>query len=964
MATPQVYSSVAALAQQTGVAVRTAANLPVDLNDPACIWYVERGAVDVFLTERKDGVDVAAPQHVLHAEARRLLMGVAPEASGSDFNLVAKGHPDTLLRRLPAAALHQVDSSDVAEQVDAWLAGVSAMLFERNELPVSHDVLVEQGKVVEEAQGTLKSSAGVVWVPDTGLYMGIVEGALVAQDASDAVIPLTPDSWLTLFDTTRIAGRSSEDLVRAGILLEALSHFHAVAFASLSLDRSLAQADDANLQRDRAKTQHTEEYRARLDLYHLLSASRETVSDSELFSVLTLIGRHEGIKFRKPSHRSTMAEPASLADILDISGVRCRRVRLLPEENWWHGDSGAILGFRTDSGQPVALLPQTLGSYREVDASGRQRVGVTAERARGLDPQGFMFYRPLPGGRATATDLVKLIRSSLSGGGVARFGTAGLTRGLVMLLPAVLIGLIADTIIPTGDDVRLYQAVTLLVGFAILGALLHIIQGTGLMRMEGRVTARVEAALWDRMLRLPTKFMRRYPAGDLATRGMTLQALRDSISGVVADAMLSVVFLFPAFALMIYHDAVMGAVGALMGFLTLAIMIVLGLRQLPYHRLILTAQRRLTAKLFQFIEGIAKVRSCSAERSAFAQWAQQYHAQKTAEIRLHNLNVHLLAVSTMLPVLTIAAILAIAEPDTASVGDFLVVISAFMIFQMALLRLGASFSAVAAIIPAYEQILPLLHEASPSGMTGASVERLSGEITFDQVSFRYDPDGPLVIDDVSIHIRPGEFVAITGASGSGKSTLLRLALGLETPVSGTVYYDGRDIKGLNLKQLRRKIGVVPQETTLMPEDIWDNIVSDDALATEEAVWQAARLAIVDQDIPKMPMGLYTSVGHSASTLSGGESQRIMIAGALYDNPRIVMLDEATNWLDNENQAKVMRSVESLPSSKLVIAHRLSTLQQADRIYVMQRGKVVQEGTFEGLVEVEGVFRDLVRRQMT
>ncbi len=954
--------SVAALAKETGVAVRTAANLPIELNDPASIWYVERGAVDVFLMERRDGLDVAAPQHVIHAEAGRLLMGVALPTNGSHFNLVAKGFPDTLLRRLPSTALHKVDSFDAAEQVDAWIAGVSAMLFERNDLPVSPDVLIEKGKVVEEARGTLASGSGVVWVPDTGLYLGLVEAANIAPVDGDAVIPLTPDSWLTLFDTTRLVGRSSEDLARAGILLESLNRFHAVAFAALRLDRLLVQADDANLQRERTTLRSAEEDRARLDLYRLLSAGQETATDSELFSVLALIGRHEGIEFQKPSRRSALSESSSLADILDISGVRCRRIRLLPEEDWWLGDSGAILGFRSGSGQPVALLPDVLGRYREVDASGTRRERVTAERARALAPEGFMFYKPFPGRRAGAPDLVKLIRSSLRGD-VVRFGVAGVLGGLVMLVPPVVIGLIADAIIPIGHGIRLYQAVAMLAGFAVLGALLHIVQGTALMRMEGRVTARVEAALWDRLLRLPAKFMRRHSTGDLAVRGMTFQVLRDSIAGVVSNAVLSAVFLFPAFALMIYHDAALGTVGALMGFLSMAVVVVLGLRQFPHHRRILGAQRRLNARLFQFIEGIAKVRSCSAERSAFAQWAQQYYVQKKAEIQLHDLNVHLLAASTGMPVLTLAAMLALAEPDTTSVGDFLVVISAFMVFQMALLRLGASFSAVAAIIPAYEQILPILHEVPESSMTGASVERLGGEITFDRVSFRYDPDGPLVIDDVSMHIRPGEFVAIAGESGSGKSTLLRLALGLETPLSGTVYYDGRDIKGLNLKQLRRKIGVVPQETALMPEDIWDNVAGDDALATEDAVWQATRLAAVDQDISKMPMGLYTSVGKSAATLSGGESQRVVIAGALYDNPRIVMLDEATNWLDNENQATVMRSIESLSSSKLVIAHRLSTLQQADRIYVMRHGRVVQEGTYEGLIAGEGIFRDLVRRQM-
>ena len=532
-----------------------------------------------------------------------------------------------------------------------------------------------------------------------------------------------------------------------------------------------------------------------------------------------------------------------------------------------------------------------------------------------------------------------------------------------MLVPSVVLGFIADTIIPAGDGIRLYQAVALLAGFAVFGALLHVVQGTVLMRVEGRVTARVEAALWDRLLRLSTKFMRRHSAGDLAVRGMTFQTLRDSLSGVVAHGMLSVVFLFPAFALMMYSDAAMGVVGVSMGGLSLAVVIVLGLCQIPHHRRLLEAQRRLTGRVFQFIEGMVKVRSCSAERSAFAQWAQQYHAKKKAEIRLHNLNVHLIGVSAGMPVLTIAAMLAIAEPDTVLMGDFLVVISAFMVFQVALLRLGASFSAVAAIIPAYEQILPILHEAPESRMAGASVERLGGEMTFDRVSFRYDPDGQLVLDDVSIHIRPGEFVAIAGESGSGKSTLLRVALGLETPLSGTVYYDGRDIKGLNLKQLRSKIGVVPQEMALMPDDVWDNVAGDHKEASEDAVWKAARLAAIDLDISRMPMGLYTSVGKSAATLSGGESQRIMIAGALYKNPRIVMLDEATNWLDNEHQAAVMRSIECLSSTKLVIAHRLSTLEEADRIYVMQRGRIVQEGTYDSLIAVEGAFRNLVRRQI-
>ena len=277
--------------------------------------------------------------------------------------------------------------------------------------------------------------------------------------------------------------------------------------------------------------------------------------------------------------------------------------------------------------------------------------------------------------------------------------------------------------------------------------------------------------------------------------------------------------------------------------------------------------------------------------------------------------------------------------------------------------LGGSFSAIAAIIPAIKQIRPFLAEPPETCAEGEAVEQLGGEIIFDHVSFRYDPDGPLILDDVSIRARPGEFIAIAGESGAGKSTLFRLALGLDHPASGAVYYDGRDLKHLNIKQLRRQIGAVPQGVQLHPEDVWDNIVGDYEEATSEDAWKAAEAAGVDREISAMPMGMMTCVGAGAGVLSGGESQRIMIAHALIRNPRILLLDEATNWLDNESQSVVMRNLAQLTSTRIVIAHRLSTLRHADRIFVMQAGKLAQQGSFEDLMGVEGVFQDLVRRQM-
>ena len=380
----------------------------------------------------------------------------------------------------------------------------------------------------------------------------------------------------------------------------------------------------------------------------------------------------------------------------------------------------------------------------------------------------------------------------------------------------------------------------------------------------------------------------------------------------------------------------------------------------------ISAVRRVAGRLFQIMGGIAKLRVENAEGSAFAMWARDYREQKRAELELGALDGHSRAFGAALPFLAggilLLAVVTVGDRNVP-VGDFLVVYIVFIAFQSAIARLGESFGAIAAMLPAFDQMRPLLAAVPESEVEGEPVERLGGEVLFDRISFRYDPDGPLILDDVTIRARPGEFVAIAGESGAGKSTLFRLALGIDRPTAGAVYYDGRDLRHLNLKQVRRKIGAVPQSVRLHPQDLWDNIVTHHEGPGVEEVWQAARAAGIESEVKAMPMGMMTMVGAIGGVLSGGESQRVTIARALLGSPRIMLLDEATNWLDNESQAEVMQNLGLLTSTRIVIAHRLSTLEQADRIYVLQAGKVVQSGSFEELMEVEGVFRDLVKRQI-
>ena len=971
---PAEYASIAGLAARSGDSVPCAGNLPVQLDDPDSVWFIDKGAVDLFLIESRDGVEQTAPQHLLRAESGRILPGVAPDEEDTTLSLIAKGLPGTLLKRLPAAALSDVNPAELAAQADTWLAGVADTLSRYATYRPRPNALAEPGRTRTLGPGTLSVRRGVVWVsqPPGGasLFMDLIDCAELtgADGPHKAMMPLTHTTWLTLSGEARISANSSETLASEGILLPALASFHAVAFALERLNRRLAVVDSANLERARTSSRRAAEEAARrrlFNIYDLPDEQAAAAEDTALAEAVRIIGRHEGIDFRIPARAGPLDSPVGLVDILDASGVRARRVHLATPEKWWRGDSNAMLAFQAEDGRPVVLLPGMFGRYREIDPVSKRSSRVTADRAGGLKEDAWMFYRPLPSGSAEPADLLRI---ALKGSRVDLFRlvVSGLPGGLIKLAPAFALGFVANHIAGAGSPGALYAVALALAGLGLVGALLHLFQGKAMMRLEGRSSSRVEAAFWDRLLRLPRTTLHRYPAGDLATSGMTFQNLRDGLQGGLADSVLSLIFLLPVFGVIFFYDATLGIIALAFSLVSLLVTIALGWGQVSSYGRMIRAVRRAAGNLFQIIKGISKLRVENAEGSAFAISAGDYREQKRAEFELAALEGQLQAFGAALPFLAGAVLLlAVAAGGGRDfpVGDFLVVYTVFIVFQGAVTRLGESIGVIAATRPAFDQMRPMLAAEPETAVEGEPVEHLGGEILFDHISFRYDPEGPLILDDVTIRARPGEFVAIAGESGAGKSTLFRLALGVDQPAAGSVYYDGRDLRHLNLKQVRRKIGVVPQSVQLHPQDLWDNIVAHHEEASAEEAWQAAQTAEIEREIKAMPMGMMTMVGTSGAVLSGGESQRITIARSLMRNPRIMLLDEATNWLDNQSQAQVMQNLAILTATRIVIAHRLSTLEQADRIYVLKAGKVVQTGSFRELIDEDGVFRELVKRQI-
>ena len=945
-------------------------NRPIRLDDPDTLWFVAQGSVNVFVAREHDGEFVEF-KHLLRAGRGRLLF----PADKTTSTLVVKGLPDSELLRVSRHDLIDADEGlAVVEQVDLWVGEVAAAVA----MDVTYRPQTERflgiGAAVDLHPGAVVSTKGrVAWVSggDGGLAFLSTEGV---DSAGSGFVPLAPGGWVSTSAATRLRAASSMDLYQAGQLWSALSEFQTLALSADDLNHRLLLADAVNLRSAQTRYRRESVDAARNGLLDVFEASgpRSDGKGGALGEALALIGDREGIAFKIPpapggGHEDALDTEQSLERILIASGIRGRDVALGTGERWWLGDSGAMLAFRREDGAPVVLLPGRFGRYRIVDPASGRVERVNAARVAALRQNAIFFYQALPRALPHRTSALAGVAFRHCRGDVLRFVTAGLLTGIAMLIPAVLLGIFADEVVPAG---RMKMLAWLTVGTVLLAlttGLLKMLEGTALMRLEGRAAARLTAALWDRLLDLPAVFFRNFTAGDLATRAMTFQALRDQVSGVVLAALLSTVFLLPTFVLLFLYDAAMGWLGLAVGLLALAATMALGALQVSPHRRLAAAQRSLSGVLLQLIGAAHKLRATGKEWTAFTQWAKGYKEQTRSEMDVGVLDEHLVAFTATTPLLATAvlfAAVAIMGPSAVAAGMFLAVYAAYMVFMVSVTALGRSMSAVAAIVPAIEQAAPIL-TAQPRGADAQEIAmpELRGGVHLDNVTFRYTESGPVVLQDVSIDVQPGEFIALVGGSGSGKSTVLRLVLGIERPTSGVVYYDGRDLDRVNRRALHKQIGVVVQDGALRPQTVCDNIIGIASDLTVEDAWGAAKLAAVDGDIMAMPMGMFTVVTENSASFSGGQVQRIMLAAALVREPRLLLLDEATSWLDNTTQAKIMSQIEELAVTRIVVAHRLSTIRNADRIYVLDEGRVAQQGTYAELIETPGIFRELARRQI-
>ena len=666
-------------------------------------------------------------------------------------------------------------------------------------------------------------------------------------------------------------------------------------------------------------------------------------------------------------HITLTAVPEQVEDVneyldyaLRPTGVMKRRVTL--SGAWYANTIGPMLGSLT-SGEVVALLPRRFRGYEYLDPQSGRRVPVTRERAAQIEPEAYCFYKPFPQTKMTVVDLARYMVSALSMDDAALYGLVSLLVTLFGLLTPMVNQLLFGTVIPSGRTDYLLPTLMMLLSFAIGSAMLNVSRNFLSRRITTRIQLAVEPAAMARVLLLPATFFKRYNSGELASRLNALTTLCDrlvnTVTGTLLSALLSLIYLFQINTL----AGELVAPALLLVFSLMALNILIAYVGLKHERESMAVSAKLGGLVFALFSGIQKIKLTGAEKRGFAKWAELYKKQAKLTYTPPRLLRYAGVLSSTLNLIGTLAFYYLSVTRHVSVSNYMAFSVSYGMIAAALLSLSELTTTFASVKPQLEMVSPILETPPETDEAKIVLENVSGAIELSHVSFRYDDNGPDLLSDVSLKIKPREYVAIVGRTGCGKSTLMRLMMGFEQPRKGAIYYDSVDLSRLDLRALRRRIGVVIQNGKLFAGDIFANIAISAPSLTLDDAWEIAKLSGLDQDIKDMPMGMYTMVTEGSGGISGGQRQRLMIARALACRPRILMLDEATSALDNITQKQVADSLAALKCTRIVIAHRLSTIKDCDRIIVLENGRIAESGTCEELLAKRGAFYDLASRQV-
>ena len=986
----------AAVWAERGAPRRLTGNRLMWLDNPERAWVVLSGSVDIMLSETANGAPSGSHHFLFALAPGDAMFGVKVPDDGDNIALVAIGLAGTTVVEVDMAVIRSLGRSDptaadIVGKIDRWAAAVTeALVRPLEQRPTITTITAlafpersRTGDITLRPNLRLGSHGQPVWLTITGGAPQFLDLGEVSCSEPTVALPLYPSGWMSVIRPATATASSTSEVVLDGRCWAGLRLLNSFLLTLLPQSLRVNAADEINRQRSRRAAKLESGQRSLAMMSEVLNPSAalsmaEIEGKNPLFDACAAIMSAMGCErtvfpATPPDGLDENASVPALELFLRANQLRSRDIIL--ENGWWRDDVPPFLLFRQGDRRPLAVLPGPGQHYRIFDPVERKETILTAGEARDLAGAAKAFYEPLPSERLTGTAIARLIFRCARSDLLALLGFS-IFGGLLGMAPSIATGYLIETAIPGHDWRGLWTMGIILLALAGTLFLVRFAVQVAAMRIEGRAGSHLQAGVLDRLLRLPTSFCKGFTAGDLMIRTLAIQRILTTITGSTITALLNGVLGIFAIGLMAVYDLRLAAVALLLVFIFCLFALMIGWMRMRCERDVMSLTSSVTSLTLQLAVGIAKVRLVGAEDRIFLKWSRLYAKLAGRRFLIDRLDALFSTVRCSYGLAATTAIFAViwlwsGQPESAdgkgggdlpNLGVLLAFLSAYSMAFTNITGLVTTTIQMAALAPVYKHAAPILNAVPETDATKTDPGVLSGAIEMSHIGFRYGADLPPIFTDFSLSIAPGEFVAFIGSSGCGKSTLLRLLLGFETPTTGAVLYDGTDLRNLDLPSVRRQLGVITQNGKLMPGSLLENIQGANVHLSEDDAWRAAEQAGLAEDIKAMPMGMQTLVTEGGA-FSGGQVQRILIARAIIAQPRILLLDEATSALDNHTQAVVTASLDRLAVTRLVIAHRLSTVVNAHRIIVLDKGRVVESGRYSELVSAGGPFARFVQRQL-
>lgn len=641
--------------------------------------------------------------------------------------------------------------------------------------------------------------------------------------------------------------------------------------------------------------------------------------------------------------------------ILRKTGLIMRRITL--EGTWWKEASIPLYLIDKD-GEEYGAVPVGRGRY-QIKIEGKKKL-IDRQMAENFQQTAFCFYKPLPAEETGMNVLWRFLLESVSLRDILLIVGISLLVELCGLIMPYINSVVYNVIIPSGTVREIPGIIVLVMSTVLFSVMISFYKNVSVTRIGEKMKVAGQGAVWWRLIQLPASFFKSYDCGELYQRTNAVREICSIVGGQmlpsVLTAFLSVIYLFQVsvFASELLLPSV------IIILLQIANILLAGFCQIRIQEKENQINNQVTSITYQLIKGIQKIKIAGAQIPAFRIWAQEW---KNMPVIGHPWSIISPVAGKVIALGGSIVLYISAWKSELSASDYIAFQTAFSSFTVSIMMLADFGFQFGSLKPAINMLRPVMETKPEVYGDRGYMEKLDGAIELNQIKFRYVPDMPYVLDGLDLQVQPGEYLGVVGESGCGKSTLMRILLGFESPEVGSVYYDGKDIDQIDLPSLRRKIGVVLQDGKLFAGDIFDNIAICAPWLTMDEAWRVAERAGIAEDIRQMPMGMFTMISEDGGGISGGQRQRLLIARALACNPGVLLFDEATSALDNETQSRVVDTLKNMDCTRLVIAHRLSTIKDCDRIIYLEKGKIVEQGSYEELMRQNGKFAKMAERQL-